>query len=509
MTDKALMIIEKDGKAAKDKDPNLSAEVLRKLYVTMVTTRIMDDRALALQRQGRIGFYLMSTGQEASHIGSAYAMRDSDWFFPAYRQPGIMLLRGADIDDIVNEWFGNDGDPSKGRQMPVHYSLRCGQLRLDQLADRHPDQPGRRRGHGRAKIRKDDTVFMTYFGDGGTSSNDFHCRPELRRRCYKSPVRVRLREQPVGDLGAGAPADRVRDHGRRRHRPTACPACASTATTSSPSTGSARRRSTGPARARARRWSRPSPTAWGSHSSSDDASRYRDQEEYERGRSATRSCASRSTSNAEGHLGPRTGRTRSSRKQVQDGAQRRHQARRGAPSRPSRDLFEDVYMNRTPAAARSSSEELLSSKGPVDEEHRRVPALRQETHRATTAETPTRTRNRHMADDDLARRHQRTRWRPRCATTTASSSSAKTSARKAASSAPPPASRRSSAPTAASTPRCRSAASSAPRSGWRSTACARSPRSSSSTSSTRPSTRSCRRRPRCATAAAASTPARW
>ena len=124
MTSKALMIIEKDGRAAKDKDPNLSPEVLRKLYTTMVTTRIMDERALALQRQGRIGFYLMSTGQEASHIGSAYAMQESDWFFPAYRQPGIMLLRGADIDDIVCEWYGNAGDVCKGRQMPVHYSLR-------------------------------------------------------------------------------------------------------------------------------------------------------------------------------------------------------------------------------------------------------------------------------------------------------------------------------------------------------------------------------------------------
>ena len=100
---KLLTIIEKDGKAAKNKDPNLPPEQLKRLYQVMVQTRIMDDRALALQRQGGIGFYLQAKGQEASHIGSAAALRDSDWLFPAYRQPGIMLLRNVPLDDIVNE----------------------------------------------------------------------------------------------------------------------------------------------------------------------------------------------------------------------------------------------------------------------------------------------------------------------------------------------------------------------------------------------------------------------
>jgi TPP-dependent pyruvate/acetoin dehydrogenase alpha subunit len=84
-----LTILDKDGKAPKDKDPNLPADELKRLYRLMVTTRAMDDRGLALQRQGRIGFYLQSTGQEASHLGAAYALKDSDWLFPAYRQPGI------------------------------------------------------------------------------------------------------------------------------------------------------------------------------------------------------------------------------------------------------------------------------------------------------------------------------------------------------------------------------------------------------------------------------------
>jgi len=183
---KLLTIIEKDGKAAKNKDPNLPAEQLRQLYAVMLATRIMDERALALQRQGRIGFYLQSKGQEASHIGAAAALRDGDWIFPAYRQPGIMLLRGASLDDIVNEWYGNDGDTSKGRQMPVHYSNRS--INFVSISSPIGTQISQAAGAAMAaKIRKDDTAFMTFFGDGGTSSNDFHAGLNFAA-VFKAPV---------------------------------------------------------------------------------------------------------------------------------------------------------------------------------------------------------------------------------------------------------------------------------------------------------------------------------
>jgi 2-oxoisovalerate dehydrogenase E1 component alpha subunit len=58
-----LTVLDKDGKAQKGKDPNLPAAELQKLYRLMVATRALDERGLALQRQGRIGFYLQSTGQ--------------------------------------------------------------------------------------------------------------------------------------------------------------------------------------------------------------------------------------------------------------------------------------------------------------------------------------------------------------------------------------------------------------------------------------------------------------
>jgi pyruvate dehydrogenase E1 component alpha subunit len=186
MTEKLLTIIEKDGKVTKAKDPNLSRQELEQLYAAMVMTRVMDERGLVLQRQGRIGFYLPSTGQEASHIGSAFALRDSDWLFPAYRQPGILLLRGAPLEQVVAEWFGNSGDVCKGRQMPVHYSFRC--IHFFSISSPIGTQISQATGAGMAaRIRREDTVFMTWFGDGATSSNDFHAGLNFAG-VFKAPV---------------------------------------------------------------------------------------------------------------------------------------------------------------------------------------------------------------------------------------------------------------------------------------------------------------------------------
>ncbi len=181
-----LSILEPDGKAQKGKDPNLPAAELQKLYRLMIATRALDDRGLALQRQGRIGFYLQSTGQEASHIGAAYALKDSDWLFPAYRQPGILLLRNVPLPMVIAEWFGNSGDTSKGRQMPVHYSFR--QANFVSISSPIGTQLTQAAGAGMAaRIRGDDTVFMTFCGDGGTSSNDFHTGLNFAA-VYKAPV---------------------------------------------------------------------------------------------------------------------------------------------------------------------------------------------------------------------------------------------------------------------------------------------------------------------------------
>ena len=102
----------------------LSHEQLVGAYRTMVLARALDERALALQRQGRIGFYAPHTGQEATLVGSGLAMEPDDWVFPAYRELSVALVRGVSLQAVVNQLYGNAEDLSKGRQMPNHFAFR-------------------------------------------------------------------------------------------------------------------------------------------------------------------------------------------------------------------------------------------------------------------------------------------------------------------------------------------------------------------------------------------------
>lgn len=154
-------------------DHSLGNDDLIKLYETMMQVRLVDDRMLLLQRQGRIGFYLTATGEEASHVGCSFALQDSDWIFPAYREPGAAFLRGLPIRDFVNQLYGNAGDPIKGRQMPNHISARdYNYVSISSpVGTQIPQAVG---AAWAARIRGDDMVSLVFFGDGTTSQGDFH-----------------------------------------------------------------------------------------------------------------------------------------------------------------------------------------------------------------------------------------------------------------------------------------------------------------------------------------------
>ncbi len=102
--------------------PVLPPEKLVELYEAMVRTRILDTRMLALQRQGRIGFYGTCKGQEAATVGSGLAVGEQDWVFPALREGAVLLLRGFPLERYVAQLIGNALDECHGRQMPCHFS---------------------------------------------------------------------------------------------------------------------------------------------------------------------------------------------------------------------------------------------------------------------------------------------------------------------------------------------------------------------------------------------------
>lgn len=170
-------LLDYEGNLRADADPSLvpdisDADCLR-LYREFIKLRLVDDRYLKLQRQGRLGFYMQSTGEEATQLGVAYALRQTDWIYPSYREPGIAFFRGYSIHDFTNQLFGNAEDPIKGRQMPVHHSFRAGNFVSisSPVGTQIPQAVGTARA---AQILKHDTVTSVFFGEGTTSPGDFH-----------------------------------------------------------------------------------------------------------------------------------------------------------------------------------------------------------------------------------------------------------------------------------------------------------------------------------------------
>ena len=123
--------------------------------------------------RGRIGFHIGSLGEEATILGTAYALRPDDFLFPCYREFGAALLRGMPLGRYVDNMFGNASDPAKGRQMPDHYTWRQGNF--GSVSSPIGTQITQAVGWAWAsKLKQAGRVALVYFGEGATSSNEFH-----------------------------------------------------------------------------------------------------------------------------------------------------------------------------------------------------------------------------------------------------------------------------------------------------------------------------------------------
>ena len=166
-------VLDLDGRADPATDPKLEGALVRRIYEAMLRSRMIDVRLLKLQRQGRIAFHVGAEGEEAAILGSAAALRDQDWIFPCYREVSAALYRGLPLQTYIDNMFGNANDVVKGRQMPDHISAR--EFRFGSITAPIGTQITQAVGFAwAAKLRRQDIVTATYFGDGATSSNDFH-----------------------------------------------------------------------------------------------------------------------------------------------------------------------------------------------------------------------------------------------------------------------------------------------------------------------------------------------
>lgn len=128
---------------------------------------------IALHRHGKISIYATSEGEEAAAVASASALAVGDWLFPDYRSTGALFARGVSMSMFLSQLMGTGNDSSKGRQMPTH--LASPQLRIASVST--PVGNGIVHATGLAwavKLRKGEEAALVLFGDGATSSDGFH-----------------------------------------------------------------------------------------------------------------------------------------------------------------------------------------------------------------------------------------------------------------------------------------------------------------------------------------------
>jgi 2-oxoisovalerate dehydrogenase E1 component alpha subunit len=140
----------------------ITAERARKFYRLMVVARRVDDEAFALQRQGQLGLWLQSRGQEAAQVGAITAVRDTDYVFPSYREHAAALTRGLSPAQLMLQWRGNAHSGWDPRRFRYHVNTLV-------LAAQMPQAVGYARG---VMLDSSDEVVLTFFGDGAASEGD-------------------------------------------------------------------------------------------------------------------------------------------------------------------------------------------------------------------------------------------------------------------------------------------------------------------------------------------------
>jgi len=274
----ALQVLAEDGTLVGD-PPGLGPDDLRTLFEHMLRVRCVDQRMLQLQRAGRVGFVGTAAGLEGAIIGSASALERRDWLWSGLREGGAAVMRGLPLAEYVAQMYGNANDTAKGRQMCNHFQHKESNYPSwsSVIGTQMPHATGAALA---SKLRGDGVVHSVYFGDGATSSNGFHSAMNFAG-VWKVPVvfvcidngwaiSVSSREQTA----AASYADKAAAYGMpgREVDGNDVLAC---------------RQAMGEALVRARSGEGPSLLVLGTyrmhgHSSSDDPSKYRSDEEVAR-----------------------------------------------------------------------------------------------------------------------------------------------------------------------------------------------------------------------------------
>jgi pyruvate dehydrogenase E1 component alpha subunit len=160
-----LQILNEEGEIVNEAAmPELTDEQLKELMTRMVWTRVLDQRSISLNRQGRLGFYAPTAGQEASQLASHFALENEDFILPGYRDVPQLIWHGL---PLYKAFLWSRGH-FVGSQYPEDLNAMMPQIIIGaQIVQTAGVALG-------LKLRGKNAVALTYTGDGGASQGDFY-----------------------------------------------------------------------------------------------------------------------------------------------------------------------------------------------------------------------------------------------------------------------------------------------------------------------------------------------
>jgi 2-oxoisovalerate dehydrogenase E1 component alpha subunit len=181
-----IRVLGEDDKAVGEWDPHLDPETWRQGLRAMMLTRAYDGRMYRAQRTGKTSFYMTSTGEEAVAVAAAMALRPDDMLFTSYRQQGLLIARDYPMLDMMCQIYSNARDPLKGRQLPVMYSSLP--YSFFSISGNLGTQFSQAVGWAMASAYSGDTrIAAGWIGEGATAEPDFHHALTFAA-VYRAPV---------------------------------------------------------------------------------------------------------------------------------------------------------------------------------------------------------------------------------------------------------------------------------------------------------------------------------
>ena len=186
MRKQLVRVLDDDGKAVGEWEPDLTTEQRITGLRDMMLLRSFDARMLRAHRQGKTSFYMQALGEEAIACAQQRALRPGDMHFPTYRQQGLLIAGGYSLVVMMNQILSNEEDPLKGRQLPVMYSSKeHGFFSISgNLATQYIQAVGWAMA---SALRGDTAIASAWIGEGATAESDFHSALVFAST-YQAPV---------------------------------------------------------------------------------------------------------------------------------------------------------------------------------------------------------------------------------------------------------------------------------------------------------------------------------